>query len=300
MGDRRFEPSYRRLVDADDPVFEMARLSDPEIIEALAAASTDGNSYLANVLATEALNRLSRVRTALDHLAEGVLAVDVAGKVRLANPAALRIMRIDEAHAYGRDFFELYPLHTFGGRLVPREERPYSRALLGEQVEGEFATRREDGSSIDISIVAAPVRRDDEVVGAIMAFRDVTERRKLTHLLEAFMTASLDAVVAIDGESCILYWNRAATTIFGYEPEEAKGRDLAELIIPERLRAAHRSGVARYLATDEARIAGRRYQLPALRRDGSEFPAEISIIRLDLDEPTFVGFVRDVSSSTSR
>src|ERR1043165_1581338 len=59
--------------------------------------------------------------------------------------------------------------------------------------------------------------------------------------------------------------------------DEAIGRDLADLILPERLREAHRANLTRYLATGETRLIGRRIEVMALRRNGEEFPVEVAI-----------------------
>ena len=84
--------------------------------------------------------------------------------------------------------------------------------------------------------------------------------------------------------------------MLGYGRTEALGRELAELIIPPAFRARHKEGLARYLATGEARVLGRRIELTAIRRDGSEFPVELAIARVPGKGPVqFTGFIRDLS-----
>lgn len=116
----------------------------------------------------------------------------------------------------------------------------------------------------------------------------------------AVLDASLDAVISIDHRGRILEFNPAAERIFGYSEQEAVGSDIADLIIPSSLRDAHRRGLARCVATGEGPMLGRRVELPAMRKDGSEFPAEIVITRVgSLPEPTFTGFVRDMTQSVA-
>lgn len=101
----------------------------------------------------------------------------------------------------------------------------------------------------------------------------------------------------IDTDGCVREWNPAAETTFGYPREEALGREVAELIIPPALREAHRNGLRRYQTTGEAAIAGRPVELTAMRRDGSQFPIELTITELpELDLPVFAGFVRDLGA----
>jgi PAS domain S-box-containing protein len=99
----------------------------------------------------------------------------------------------------------------------------------------------------------------------------------------------------MDAAGVVRDWNRAAEETFGYSREEALGREVAELMIPGQLRAAHRNAVRRHVERGEVRILDRRLQLSALRKDGSEFPIELTITRLpDTIEPMFAGFIREL------
>jgi PAS domain S-box-containing protein len=115
-------------------------------------------------------------------------------------------------------------------------------------------------------------------------------------LLRAVLDSALDCVVGMDGRGLVTYFNPSAESTFGYGPGEAIGRELVEVIVPPALRDAHRRGLARYLATSEAKILDRRIELVAMRSDGSEFPGELTVTRVDLPGGTmFVGFVRDIT-----
>ena len=83
----------------------------------------------------------------------------------------------------------------------------------------------------------------------------------------------------MDAAGRILDWNAAAQRTFGYPREEVLGRELAETIVPERFRQAHRDGLQRFLGTGEPAILGERTELSAMHRDGYEFPIEITISR---------------------
>ena len=115
-------------------------------------------------------------------------------------------------------------------------------------------------------------------------------------LAAGILRAALDAVIVIDHASRVVEWNAAAERTFGYPRDEALGRDLAELVIPPDLRAAHRAGVARYLAAGEARLLNRRVEVPALRRDGTVFPAELTVVPVADDPPCFAAHVRDATA----
>lgn len=112
----------------------------------------------------------------------------------------------------------------------------------------------------------------------------------------AIVAASLDAIVSADEHGCVSEFNPAAEQIFGYTRAAVLGRQLAELIIPPRLRERHYEGMARYLATGEARVLGQRVEMDAMRADGSEFPCELTITRIPLPGPArFAGVVRDIT-----
>jgi PAS domain S-box-containing protein len=106
----------------------------------------------------------------------------------------------------------------------------------------------------------------------------------------------LDAVVVMDRGGIVRAWNAHAEMIFGWPAGEAIGRNLDQLIIPPALRQAHRRGLQRFNNSGEARILDRRVELTGLRKDGTEFPLELSITLAGADgEEAFVGFLRDIS-----
>ena len=113
---------------------------------------------------------------------------------------------------------------------------------------------------------------------------------------EALARSAPDAILTIDAESVILSANPAVERIFGYTVEELVGESL-HVLIPDRMRHSHDAGVARYLATGKRNVSWTGLLLPAVRKDGSEIPVEISFG--EFIEPggrhVFSGFVRDVS-----
>ena len=100
----------------------------------------------------------------------------------------------------------------------------------------------------------------------------------------------------MSADGLIAEWNRQAEITFGWPRAEAVGRVLSETIIPPQFREAHSRGLARFLATGEGPLLNRVLEVQALRRDGGEFPAEISIAPVRLGEQyLFAAFIRDVT-----
>ena len=115
-------------------------------------------------------------------------------------------------------------------------------------------------------------------------------------LVQAMLDSSLDAVVTIDADGCVLMFNHAAETTFDFLEADVLGKDVAELIIPPSLRERHRAALTRLLTTGERTILNRRVEVTGMRSDGSEFPVELTVTRVPLDgPPVFTAYLRDIT-----
>jgi PAS domain S-box-containing protein len=100
----------------------------------------------------------------------------------------------------------------------------------------------------------------------------------------------------MDSAGVVSAWNRLARETFGWTAEEAIGRRIEELIIPESMREEHRKGMQRYKETGEATVLDKRLELPAVRKDGTTFPVEIRIRAIDIDgQKIFSAFLHDIT-----
>jgi PAS domain S-box-containing protein len=114
--------------------------------------------------------------------------------------------------------------------------------------------------------------------------------------MRAVLDTALGAIVGIDAAGRISIWNAGAEALFGWTKDEALGLVLTDTIIPEQHREAHRSGLARLLAPGEKRILNRRIEVSARRRNGEEFPVELAITQLNIDDSHhFVAFISDIT-----
>jgi PAS domain S-box-containing protein len=167
---------------------------------------------------------------------------------------------------------------------------------LAGQVLGVMEFFSADLSPPDDDLVRAMAVIGSEI-GQLMERLDVESlARSGEARYEAILRSALDGVVAMDGEGRIIEFNPAAEGVFGRTSAEVLGRPLAEMLIPARLRDAHWTGLRRYLETGESNILGRRLELTGMRADGSEFPVELTVIRVPGEgPPTFTGFVRDIT-----
>jgi PAS domain S-box-containing protein len=107
-------------------------------------------------------------------------------------------------------------------------------------------------------------------------------------------TAS-DGIISADQNGNIIYWNKAAERIFGYATSEVGGQSLA-LLMPARFREAHRAGIKRIVSTGESHVIGKVIELAGLKKDGSEFPLELSLSTWTTTEGRgFTGIIRDIT-----
>jgi len=114
--------------------------------------------------------------------------------------------------------------------------------------------------------------------------------------LAAVIESANDAYISLDQNGVVRAWNRVAEETFGWTVTEALGRTLDQLIIPPAMGEAHRAGMNRYLTSLESSMLGRRMELPALRKDGSELTVEVRIRALQLSGKTlFSAFLHDIS-----
>jgi PAS domain S-box-containing protein len=115
-------------------------------------------------------------------------------------------------------------------------------------------------------------------------------------LTELILDRAHNAAVSMDERGTVTYWNPSAERLFGLQRSAAVGRAIAELIVPERFREAHREGLRRFLKEGVGPVLDRRIELSAQRVDGSEFPIEITISALrDGDRWSFHAFIQDIS-----
>ncbi|MHB8838023.1 MAG: sensor histidine kinase, partial [Gemmatimonadaceae bacterium] len=120
-------------------------------------------------------------------------------------------------------------------------------------------------------------------------------------LFASILDIAVDAIIVVSSSQHILHFNQGATQVFGYLPEEMVGRPLA-MLMPERYRGAHGAHVQQFRGSPErARRMAERREIYGVRKDGTEFPAEASISRLETRHgPIYTVVLRDITQRTLR
>ncbi|MBI1686045.1 PAS domain S-box protein [Caulobacter hibisci] len=212
---------------------------------------------------------------------------------------------------YGRDPGSFVPTFDNWLEMYHPDDRAAAQARARQVVvdrtvvEHELRLLRADGVVRQgHSRATCELDETGRVVAVFGVLRDITEERALRRKLEAseararrIIADAYQAIVGMDGGGVVTDWNRFAETTFGWRAEEAIGRPLAELIIPEHLRAAHENGLKRFLATGEGVVLDQRIEVPAVRRDGETFPIELAISAAPgVDGWQFTALMHDISA----
>jgi PAS domain S-box-containing protein len=152
--------------------------------------------------------------------------------------------------------------------------------------------------------------REPTIYGISGVIQDISDRKKIESTLRmsesrtrAMLDTALDCIITIDRNSRIVEFNPAAERTFGYSRAQAIGRSVAETIIPPSLREGFDRGFKQYLQSGQAVVIGHRVEMPAMRADGTEFPAELAISvgrssgeeQAGNDDIFFTAYVRDIS-----
>lgn len=175
----------------------------------------------------------------------------------------------------------VYNLQTKDGRTIP--------------VEGMVSVKNENGKAVytrgilrDISARLASERQLKELND---------ELREREQNLQLLLLQAPDAVVVINKESNVTFWNPKAEALFGWKAEEVLQKSLAEAIIPHQYRDAHNKGMQRFLATGEGRVLNKTIEISALKKNEEEFYVALTISpTLQAGETAFIAFIRDITA----
>src|SRR6201981_2126568 len=223
---------------------------------------------------------------------------DRGGRYLYANREFKRVRRITEEHINGKTDDELFPAEQ--ATAFQASDRQVLEAEV--PIEFEQVTVEEDGRHTRIVQKFPLFNADGEIYGIGGIVTDITERKReeaaRRHIEEnhrlVLETAS-DAVVTMDEMGLIRFAHPATLRIFGYDPTELIGKPLT-VLMPEWMRKLHDGGFRRYLATGQRHINWQGTELTGLRKNGEEFPVEVSFGELTRDgHKIFTGFIRDIS-----
>lgn len=232
-----------------------------------------------------------RLSDVLESITDAFITLDSQWRITFANQAASRLFGHAATDLLGTNIWDLFPEAAGTAFYVQAHKAMAERVAV--EFEGEYAAL-----NLWLQTKIYPSGN-----GIAIYSRDMSQRRRDEQALirsEAHKTAvlrnALDCIISMDHEGKVIEWNPAAEITFGYVRAEVLGREMAEAIIPSSLREAHRSGLLKYLSSGEGPVIGKRIEITGMRKDGSEFPVELSITPVQgQGPPTFTGYLRDIT-----
>ena len=237
----------------------------------------------------------ARFRGLLEAAPDAMVIVGENGRIALINGQTARLF------GYTRDELHDQPIEI----LVPerfRSVHPEHRAsYFGDARTRPMGAgldlfgRRNDGSEFPAEISLSPMDTEDGRL-IIAAIRDISERHKAEQMFRGLLEAAPDAMVIVDATGRIVLVNARTEALFGYSRRELLERPV-EILIPERFRELHPGHRHGYFAKPVGRAMGSQLDLYGLKRDGTEFPIEISLSPLDTPDGVLVSSaIRDITA----
>lgn len=191
--------------------------------------------------------------------------------------------------------------------LLPEQQELARQDLLdiqsGRSGRGsDYKIRKPDGDIISFEFSAKFLSIQQQNFIQVVT-RDISERLRAEQALRdsedkfrSITASAQDAILMLDNEGKISYWNAAAEKIFGYSEQETLGQPLHELLAPARFHDDFRKGFGHFRETGEGPVIGKTRELAGLRKDGTEFPLELSLSAIKRGGLwNAIGIVRDIT-----
>jgi two-component system sensor histidine kinase/response regulator len=271
----------------------------------LSAMELDGKPVLQAVLRDiterkrdeEKIRQLSR---AVEQSPVSIVITDTQGAIEYANATFSRVTGYTLDEVRGKN-----PRVLKGGTTSREVYRQLWQTISqGREWHGELHNRKKTGELYwEFASISPLLDTQGRITHFLAVKEDITERKRAEDALaagEARMRAitdsAQDAILMMDPEGRVSYWNPAAERIFGYAHDEAIGKNLHQIIVPQHYHEAHHAALPVFLKTGQGAVMGKTLDLQALRKDGKEISVQLSLSAVQLDGAWHaVGLLRDIT-----
>lgn len=236
-----------------------------------------------------------RFHAMIEHISDGITLMDPGGTVTWQSPSGERLFGRSLDEVTGKSGFDFIDPED-AAQLAPMFADLLSTP--GKSLTAEFRVRHKNGSWRWMEAIGTNLLSNPDLHALIMNYRDITDRNEaLEHIrFQASLLSQVrNAVIAIDNELRVVYWNEAAAAMLGWNASEVVGRPVQSILPTQEIRAE--------MATilDELRRKGHyAAELSAVRKNGARFPVEMSITTLRGRSEELVGYVAVASDVTER
>jgi PAS domain S-box-containing protein len=268
-----------------------------ELANALESLKWENEAQIESVVALVASEE--KFKAIFNGASDGILVVDLESRKLITGNAMFSRM-------LGYSDKELFSLGVQDIHLeedMPHVMEQFMKLRAGEiTVSTNIPVKRKNGSvfSADISSTPVTIAGRQYVAGF---FRDITEQKEIEKALQqsekqlrVITSAAFDAIIMLNEDGNVTFWNGAAEKMFGYTEEEIVGRDMHKMLAPPAFREAYNQAFSYFKQTGQGAAVGKTVELVGLRKNGCEFPMELSLSSEQSDNKWYsIGIARDIS-----
>lgn len=254
--------------------------------------------YRREELEKELIDSYRSFRNLVENVSDTVYEVDNTGKVVYVSPVVKRVLGYDPESVIGTSFEKyLHPLDR------ERALQQFMDSLAGDSYPADSRILKADGNYCWVRTSSQVIIEDGVVKGIRGIFMDISEQKSIEQELEAselrlraITDAARDAVVLLDEDGAISYWNPAAEQTFGYSAFEALGERLHSLLAPAGASAQIDPGMLNWKSTGQISGIGKTTELYAVAKNGTMLPIELSLASTEVNGKRYaVGIIRDAT-----